>query len=98
MSTAKHTPTLPRMSVDKLLPGVIRMEGCDSMTGLIVGVRAPEIVRRCNSHDALVAALERIRPRIEAAASYATRARDRAVWTTELKALDVALKAAKGEA
>lgn len=49
---------LPRLSIDKTSPGVIRIEGTDAMTGILAGVRAPEIVRRCNSHDGLVAALE----------------------------------------
>lgn len=52
---------LPRLSLDKVNPGVIRIAGTDAMTGILAGMRAPEIVHRCNAHDALVAALKLVR-------------------------------------
>lgn len=51
-------PKLPHLSIDKNYPGVIRIEGTDAFAGILAGVRAPEIVHRCNCHEALVAALE----------------------------------------
>lgn len=52
------TDEFPKMSVDKARPGIIRYEGADELTGVLAGLHAPEIVRRCNSYPALLEACE----------------------------------------
>jgi hypothetical protein len=51
---------LPKLSVDPQQPGVIRIQGCDALTGILAGVRAPEIVQQCNAYDGLAFALKQI--------------------------------------
>lgn len=49
---------LPKLSVDKVRPGIIRMEGEDDLTGILAGMKAAEIVRRCNAYPDLFKACE----------------------------------------
>lgn len=48
----------PKMAVDPKRPGVIRYQGADELTGILAGLHAAEIVRRCNSYPALFRAVE----------------------------------------
>lgn len=59
------TDTFPKPSVDQDRSGIIRMEGEDALTGILAGVKAAEIVRRCNAHDAMLAALVKAQPYIK---------------------------------
>lgn len=51
---------LPKLSQDPKQPGIIRIQGCDAMTGILAGVRAPKIVQQCNAYEGLVSALKQI--------------------------------------
>lgn len=50
-----------KLFIDPKAPGVIRIEGTDRLTGILAGLRAPEIVHRCNAHGELVAAVREYR-------------------------------------
>lgn len=47
------TEPLPKMSVDPARPGMIRFDDIP-MGGMLAGISAPEIVRACNAHEALL--------------------------------------------
>lgn len=48
----------PTLSVDRDKPGIIRLESEDGLTGILAGMRAAEIVRRCNAFPDLLRAAE----------------------------------------
>lgn len=56
--SAQSTPTLPHMWIDPSQPGMIRFGDPDDMAGMLAGIIAANVVRACNNHRALVAALK----------------------------------------
>lgn len=44
---------LPHMTVDPARPGVILFDGEPMMTGMLAGMRAPDIAIACNSYQAM---------------------------------------------
>jgi hypothetical protein len=48
---------MTKMYQDAKQPGIIRFDDGDEFSGLLAGIRAPEIVKRFNAHDELVAVL-----------------------------------------
>lgn len=49
------TDELPKLSIDKERPGIIRFEDGDEFAGILAGIKSAEIVRRCNEYPDLMA-------------------------------------------